>query len=115
LCVNCHRQDDIHSNSLSPRCGTCHNQWSFAPAQFSHSKVGCNLDGQHRTLPCVDCHRAGNFGGTSPQCIACHRDDAVRAGMAGMIDHNAQRTCASCHTPTTWTPSSSGLRESICR
>ena len=37
LCINCHRQDDIHSNSLSPRCGECHTQWSFAPARFDHT------------------------------------------------------------------------------
>jgi hypothetical protein len=72
------------------------------------------LNGQHRTLPCVDCHRAGNFGGTSPQCIACHRDDAVRAGMIG-TDHNNETTCAGCHNPTTWTPATASIRESICR
>ena len=34
LCINCHRQDDVHNNSLSPRCGECHTQWSFTPARF---------------------------------------------------------------------------------
>ena len=66
LCINCHRQDDIHDNSLSPRCGECHTQWSFAPARFDHTRVGCNLTGLHRTLACFDCHKNGNFVGLSP-------------------------------------------------
>ena len=63
LCINCHRQDDIHNNSLSPRCGECHTQWSFTPARFDHARVGCNLTGLHRTLACFDCHKNGNFVG----------------------------------------------------
>jgi hypothetical protein len=45
LCINCHRQDDIHQNALTPRCGECHTQVSFAPARFDHTTVGCNLTG----------------------------------------------------------------------
>jgi hypothetical protein len=119
LCINCHRQDDIHSNSLSPRCGTCHNQWAFAPAQFNHSKVGCNLNGQHRTLPCYDCHQAGNFGGTSPLCYSCHKVDAITPEAIALdMGHPAYTACANCHKPTSWRPAGGGMgsqRESICR
>ena len=72
LCINCHRQDDIHNNSLSPRCGECHTQWSFAPARFDHTRVGCNLTGLHRTIACFDCHKSGNYVGLSAQCVSCH-------------------------------------------
>ncbi len=121
LCINCHRQDDIHSNGLSPRCGECHTQWSFAPARFDHSRVGCNLTGVHRTIACFDCHRNGNFSVISPQCISCHRDDAVAAGTRGTppVDHNAQAQCSTCHNPNTWVlPGgvNAGFgRESVCR
>jgi len=117
LCINCHRQDDIHSNSLSPRCGECHTQWSFTPARFDHARVGCNLTGLHRTFACFDCHKSGNFVGLSAQCVSCHRDDARQKDAA----HQAYTTCANCHNPSSWfvpapsTPPGNFLRESVCR
>jgi hypothetical protein len=119
LCATCHRQDDVHANSLSPRCGECHTQWSFAPARFEHATVGCNLTGLHRTLPCADCHPGGNFGATSPTCVGCHRDDALRDDPGGAYNHAGETTCARCHNPNYFFPAdiagthASG-RESIC-
>jgi Cytochrome c7 and related cytochrome c len=123
FCINCHRQDDIHSNSLSPRCGECHTQWSFAPARFDHSTVGCNLTGLHRTLPCYDCHKTGNFGGLSPTCYSCHAD-LMRQFLRAEHQGGAVTNCANCHNPNSFVPAndangaSSGNqygRESICR
>ncbi len=117
LCINCHRVDDIHSNSLSPRCGECHTQWSFAPARFDHSTVGCFLTGIHRTMPCYDCHQTGGFGNISSQCIGCHRDTALAQGNVG-TDHANVTSCAGvgCHNPNTWSnPGAGYYRESICR
>ncbi len=127
LCINCHRQDDIHNNSLSPRCGECHTQWSFSPAKFDHSKVGCNLTGLHRTVACFECHKNGNFAGLSPQCVGCHHDDALRAPVttAGVApppppavnDHSLQTTCSNCHSMNSWLGATAvaGRRESVCR
>ena len=117
LCINCHRQDDIHQNSLSPRCGECHTQWSFSPARFDHSTVGCNLTGLHRTLACLDCHKNGNFAGLSPQCASCHHDDAVKNASLEPT-HLTTPTCANCHNPNSWAGGLSGAgfaRESVCR
>ncbi len=124
LCINCHRQDDIHGNSLSPRCGECHTQWSFTPARFDHSRVGCNLTGLHRTFACQDCHTGGNYVGLSAQCAGCHRDDAAKAGVKPGADHAGLPTCANCHNPNYWKPAvgTPGItvspafgRESVCR
>ena len=119
LCINCHRHDDIHSNSLSPRCGECHTQWSFAPAKFDHSTVGCFLTGLHRTLPCYDCHKSGNFGGMSSQCVGCHRDTALARGQVSAAHlgyANSGCTGNTCHNPTSWTNRNVVYyRESICR
>lgn len=113
LCINCHRQDDVHNNALSPRCGECHTQWSFAPARFDHTRVGCNLVGVHRTLACADCHKAGNYAGTSPTCVSCHRDDAQRNLSLNAAHGGA--TCAGCHTINTWKATGGFGRESVCR
>jgi hypothetical protein len=117
LCINCHRQDDIHNNGLSPRCGECHTQWSFAPARFDHGKVGCNLTGIHRTVACFDCHKGGNFVGLTPQCVGCHHDDAIRAGTQAGTAHAGQIQCTNCHSPNTWLGATGNAtnRESVCR
>ncbi len=120
LCINCHRQDDIHNNGLSPRCGECHTQWSFAPARFDHGRVGCNLAGVHRTIACFDCHKGGNFPGIAQTCVSCHHDDAVRAGQTGGVPHPQTGTCSPCHGVNSWLGATkmfnSGIgRESVCR
>ena len=79
--------------------------------EFNHDKVGCNMNGQHRTLPCFDCHNAGNYGGSSPLCVSCHKKDADNYDQA----HKAYTSCADCHNPTTWVPAIGGIRVSICR
>ncbi len=112
LCINCHRQDDIHSNSLSPKCGDCHTQWSFAPAQFDHTRVGCNLNGLHRTLACADCHKAGNYAGTLAQCAGCHTKDAPGSHQPARLQ---SCTGAACHNANTWIAGAGLTRESICR
>ena len=117
LCLNCHRQDDIHNNSLSPRCGECHTQWSFTPARFDHTRVGCNLVGLHRTIACFDCHKNGNFTAISPQCASCHQDDAARhGGTHTEAQYRQSCTAGVCHNPNSWSPQLAyGARESVCR
>ena len=118
LCINCHRQDDIHGNSLAPTCGDCHNQWSFSDAEFDHTTVGCNLTGIHRMVACADCHQEGNYRGLSSTCYSCHRDDALATGEVEGIDHAIQTNCGQCHNPNSWVPAQTeGVfgRESICR
>jgi hypothetical protein len=120
LCGSCHQNDDIHHNSLGPRCGECHTQQSFAPARFFHERVGCDLRGIHRTLPCNDCHVGGHFAALSPSCVSCHRTDAVKAAMndprSGGPAHATYTTCSMCHNPSFFAPAPkpSGS-ESVCR
>ncbi len=120
LCVACHQRDDIHHNGLGPRCGDCHTQQSFAGARFHHEMVGCALRGVHRVLPCVDCHRAGDYVGLSPLCISCHRDDAMRAAAAGISPelHVQQTACTHCHNTITFRLGASTRQsppESVCQ
>jgi hypothetical protein len=112
LCITCHRKDDIHRNSLSPRCGECHTQRSFAPARFDHVTVGCSLMGLHSTLPCADCHKNGNYGAVSPMCVSCHRNDALHAKSP---DHSGLFDCGECHSTTVWNLRAPLGTESICR
>lgn len=103
-CVSCHQRDDIHHNALGPACERCHTQRSFAGARFQHDSVGCTLRGAHRVLPCIDCHKGGNYDGLSPLCVSCHRDDAVRAAGAGIAPelHLYQTACTTCHNSSSF-------------
>jgi hypothetical protein len=105
-------QDDVHQNSLSPRCGECHTQRSFAPARFDHMSVGCGLMGLHATLRCADCHKRGNYGAVSPTCVSCHRTQALRVKRP---DHATFFECGSCHNPTAWIPATQLGAQTICR
>jgi hypothetical protein len=114
LCINCHRQDDIHGNALTPRCGECHTQMSFAPARFDHTTVGCNLTGLHRTWRATTA--------TGPATTARSRPSASAATSTtprGPSPPAATPVCTGngCHTPTNdWGSGKLDYgRESICR
>jgi hypothetical protein len=121
LCITCHRNDDIHHNALGPTCGDCHTQLTWAGAHFEHTRVGCELTGVHRMLPCVDCHIGGNFTALAPNCAACHQKDKARGtAFPGAPPHDGFNTCANCHNPIFFGPGPTtkpvpGFRESVCR
>jgi hypothetical protein len=57
---------------LNNDCGSCHGGWT--QANFTHAKVGLELDEIHRELDCVDCHVDRQYD-ASPMCGSCHDDD----------------------------------------
>ena len=121
LCITCHKNDDIHNNGLGPRCGECHTQNAWAGARFDHNKVGCNITGVHRMLPCAECHVGGNFAALAPNCASCHRKDAIRgASQPGAPpNHASLTTCTTCHNSNYFKLPGGMLRgsgrESVCQ
>ena len=124
MCIVCHQRDDIHHNSLGPRCSDCHTQQMFAAARFNHDRVGCLLTGIHRVLPCVDCHKGGNYAGLAAACVSCHRDDAMRAAVLrpdlrvsgpNQVLHEQLTGCGTCHNTTSFRPRVFGGTDSVCR
>jgi hypothetical protein len=120
LCISCHRQDDVHHNSLGPNCGECHTQRTFNAARFEHSRVGCDLVGIHRTIPCVNCHKGGNYTALSTSCVSCHQRERALADVVQKVQpHSGFVACALCHNPNYWGPLATGVhasgRESVCR
>jgi hypothetical protein len=126
MCMVCHQRDDIHNNSLGPRCSDCHTQQTFIAARFNHDRVGCTLTGVHRVLPCIDCHKGGNYAGLAATCISCHRDDAMRVAALGnpasrdrngnVTRHDAVTSCGFCHNTSSFRAlSATGGTDSVCR
>ncbi len=81
-CLSCH--DDVHQNTLSKNCTSCHNQDAFKPATgFDHSKTDFTLIGKHRETDCIKCHTKTvqngkefqDFSGVKfASCTSCHED-----------------------------------------
>ncbi len=98
-CVNCHQ--DAHQGQLGKDCSICHKpeKWNQVSNQISHGS-DFFLSGQHRTVPCEECHLKGVFKGTPKQCEICHwirrQDDPYKTKLG--------LECGVCHNPLNWTP-----------
>ncbi|HPF50538.1 MAG TPA: cytochrome c3 family protein [Draconibacterium sp.] len=81
-CLSCHV--DVHQNTLSKNCTSCHNQNAFKPATgFDHSKTDFKLIGKHQQVDCAKCHiktvkngkEFQEFAGVAfVNCTSCHED-----------------------------------------
>ena len=93
-CVDCHQKDDIHEQTLTNQCATCHNPSSWTTWQFDHQKqTDYPLKGAHSNLSCELCHSPSLPKPLSPpnSCATCHKEDDVHNGTFG-------KNCQQCHT-----------------
>lgn len=96
-CIGCHK--DVHQNTLSTDCKSCHLTDAFKPATlFDHAKADFPLKGKHKEVDCRSCHEVTFQNGALYQrfsgvpfnsCASCHTD--VHEGRLGT-------DCKSCHT-----------------
>ncbi len=94
-CIACHSNDDIHQGALGPQCNDCHTETDWLTSKFNHGKTNFPLVGKHDGLACDSCHTAEDFSGAPTQCVACHSQDDVHAGIAG-------KQCGACHSSDNW-------------
>jgi len=81
-CESCHAKDDPHAGQLAGRpCAECHESGSFRVAHFDHTTTRFPLEGSHRTVKCVACHRRDFPSSRGPtirfkpvgiRCSDCH-------------------------------------------
>jgi hypothetical protein len=96
-CLTCH--EDYHQQTLSSQCLKCHSDETFRPASgFDHSSARFKLNGKHRTVDCIKCHRVENINGKKFQefrglkfsnCTNCHNDPH---------QNKFGQNCRQCHT-----------------
>ncbi len=103
-CNGCHRGQDSHAGRLGERCNDCHDNESWKPARFDHTKdTKWPLQGRHEKVECHACHTAAvATQHLETTCITCHRASDVHSGKLGT-------DCAQCHTPEGWRGSASGF------
>jgi hypothetical protein len=99
-CVNCHGSKDAafmtqHVQQYGMNCVSCHDG-AGNMKNFDHSQVFA-LEGAHAALECTACHQQQTFHGTPRECMACHAEPPLHAGLFGT-------TCEACHTATAWAP-----------
>jgi hypothetical protein len=129
-CADCHR--DPHrgryaaggARPMKEGCAACHDAARFRPSRVDvalHKDYGFALEGAHRAVPCVDCHRelaappaasslvaakgpapALPFDNPKRDCAACHKSPHGDQ-FAARADHGA---CDGCHGLESFRPAS---------
>lgn len=95
LCVDCHRDDDVHNAKLGTDCADCHDTARFKTTRFDHAKTKFPLLNAHAKAACFACHRDQTYKGAPGRCVDCHASDDVHHGSRGP-------DCASCHGTSGW-------------
>lgn len=95
LCVDCHRDDDVHRDKLGTDCAQCHEQNAFKPVKFDHAKTRFPLTNGHGKVACAACHRDPGFKDAPMRCVDCHAAEDVHRGSRGV-------DCAACHGTVEW-------------
>lgn len=95
-CETCHRRVDAgfvdqHVVKYSADCLACHHELT----PFDHHTFA--LTGGHAQVRCNQCHTTSDFAAAKADCVSCHADPAIHAGMFGT-------DCAACHTIQGWLP-----------
>lgn len=119
-CITCHANAGQTGSFVFPEsdCTACHNQYQadfMTPhiAQFGDNCLSCHdgsgnmtnfdhtqvwpLTGQHSNLDCTACHINQVYAGTPRECVECHIEPSIHAGLFGT-------DCANCHTTDAWQP-----------
>ena len=103
-CNSCHGKENPHVARFGQTCETCHTTAAWWPAEFDHNLAAFALVGKHVDTACEDCHTTIRedgrpvFKGTPADCFSCHKKDDEHNGNLGT-------SCADCHTPADWKPS----------
>lgn len=95
-CQNCHGEMDIvftkvHTLSFGTDCLNCHN----GENKFDHNLAAFKLEGEHKEVPCENCHQNNLYKGTPTDCYSCHKNNDEHNGQFGT-------DCSACHTPSDW-------------
>jgi hypothetical protein len=99
-CIDCHTAGDAafmakHAPLFGHNCLACHDG-SGSGINFDHEQV-FPLDGAHAQVECNACHLLPIVEGTPDDCVGCHPEPPVHAGVFGT-------DCVRCHTTSSWLP-----------
>ena len=97
-CDSCHEEERPKAH-FAGDCGECHSAESWTVATLGalgHDVTGFVLRGEHRDLPCEDCHATTDSNtAAAPGCISCHAADDAHRNLLG-------DSCEDCHRESDW-------------
>lgn len=118
-CTTCH--EDIHRGQFAQQmaalgnagkplgCEVCHSTKDWKDLEkFDHARTQFPLEGSHRAVACIDCHKPPNmelnmmhveFKSAPTGCSGCHENPHADQFGARAGD------CAACHNSNKWKPS----------
>lgn len=86
-----------HGKEFKMECVSCHSSesWKINLSQlnFNHTETGFELNGQHNSVQCIQCHNALNFNNTPNTCNSCHTD---------IHNQTVGDDCVQCHNTQSW-------------
>ncbi len=85
---------DIPHKQMERACDECHATADWNTIHFDHGTTPFPLDGGHRAVSCIHCHRLEDFKLEKTDCRACHLD--VHQGKLPY-------SCERCHSAKGWT------------
>lgn len=99
-CIECHAEHDQvfmteHISQFGEYCLDCHDGFDRM-SNFNHADF-FPLEGRHAELGCESCHAGKTFQGVPKDCVGCHREPEIHAGIFGL-------QCQDCHTADRWRP-----------
>lgn len=124
-CLECHSEIQqlinsdrgYHSSSdvKGKKCAECHGEHfgrdfqivRFDTNSFNHELAGYKLEGKHKQIECIDCHKAEfikngisqkngeTFLGLGVECLSCHKD---------FHQNTLSNNCISCHNQNAFRP-----------
>ena len=112
-CVSCHlanyntTSNPNHTVAKFPTtCETCHTTTAWSPSTFNHTNnTSFPLTGAHIGVACISCHKNG-YTAIPTTCVSCHLANFNTATNPNHIGAKFTTTCETCHSTTSWSPSS---------
>src|SRR5262249_51460617 len=106
---SCHLKDYQATNDpnhvqagFPTTCEQCHTTNSWGTGGFNHDGPGFPLTGAHKTLPCQQCHRNGNYKPEDSSCVSCHLKDYQGVKDPDHVKAGFPTTCETCHSTSSW-------------
>ncbi len=110
-CFSCHQNN--FNNTTNPNhatsqfshdCLTCHSTTAWKPSTFNHANTSFPLVGAHAAVICSDCHKNGQYKGTTTDCYTCHLVDFNGTTTPSHVISQFSHTCLICHSNVAWKP-----------
>ncbi len=86
------------------KCEDCHKKTLWHKVEFKHEEFskGFILDGAHKNVTCIQCHKTHNYSDAKANCVSCHETDYVKSSWPNHKKAHFNKDCVSCHTTYSW-------------